>query len=97
MYCLHSATWWRTHWGKTGLVDVELADSMPDGWKFWLQWQNVVAPENFSEIRAIEDDAGKLMGYVRTIARRVPGAKLDEIIQSLPTTYTSRPVLRPPM
>jgi len=97
MFCLHSAAWWRSHWEKMGLVNVELADSMPDGWKFWLQWQNVVAPENFPEIRAIEEDAGKLMGYVRAIARRRPGAKLDEIIQSAPTTYTRQPVLRPPM
>jgi len=97
MYCLHSAPWWRSHWEKTGLVNVELADSMPDGWKFWLQWQNVVAPENFPEIRAIEDDAGKLMGYVRAVARRQAGAKLDEIIRAVPTTYARQPVLRPPM
>jgi len=58
MHCLHSAPWWRSHWEKMGIVNVELADSMPEGWKFWLQWQNVIAPENLVEIRAIESDAG---------------------------------------
>jgi SAM-dependent methyltransferase len=94
MYCLHSATWWRSHWEKMGLVKVELADSMPDGWKFWLQWQNVVAPANFAEIRAIERDAGEFMGYVRAVARRRLDAKLDEIIQSVPTKYVAQLVFR---
>jgi len=94
MYCLHSASWWRSHWGKMGLVMVELADSMPDGWKFWVEWQKVVAPDNFTEIRAIEDDAGDLMGYIRAVARRRQNAKPDEIIQSIPTTYTRQSMLR---
>jgi len=93
MYCLHSASWWRSHWEKMGLVNVELADSMPDGWTLWLQWQNVVAPDNLVEIQAIENDAGQLMGYIRAVARR-QNAKLDEITQSIPTTYTQQPLLR---
>src|SRR5437763_8715546 len=26
--------WWRRHWEQTGIVDVEIADSMPDGWEY---------------------------------------------------------------
>ena len=33
--CLHSAAWWRRHWERTGFVDVELADTLPDGWQSW--------------------------------------------------------------
>ena len=33
--CLHSAAWWRRHWERTGIVDVELADTLPDGWQLW--------------------------------------------------------------
>ena len=94
MYCLHSASWWHSHWEKMGIVNVELADSMPEGWQLWLQWQNVVAPENLTEIRAIEADAGEYLGYVRAVARRRQDAKLDEIIQSVPTTYTAQPLFR---
>lgn len=52
MYCLHSAPWWRAHWGKAGIVNVDVADSMPDGWRFWLQWQRVVAPKISPRSRA---------------------------------------------
>ena len=38
VWCLHSAAWWRRHWERTGMVDVELADTMPDGWQRWLDW-----------------------------------------------------------
>lgn len=94
MYCLHSASWWRSHWQKTGIVNVELSDTMPDGWQFWLQWQNVVSPENLEEICAIESDAGDYIGYVRVAARRRQEVKLDEIIQSVPTTYAAKPLFR---
>ena len=94
MFCLHSPAWWHSHWEKAGIVDVELADSMPDGWRAWLEWQAVVAPGNLVEIRAIEDDAGKYMGYVRIAGRRRQDAKVDSIIQSIPTTYLPQPLLR---
>lgn len=94
MYCLHSAPWWRSHWEKMGIVNVELADSMPEGWQFWLQWQNVVAPENLLEIRAVESDVGRYLGYVRAVGRRRHDAKLDDIIQSASTKYTAQPLFR---
>jgi hypothetical protein len=77
-----------------GIVNVEVADSMPDGWKCWLQWQNIVASENLVEIRAIESDAGEYMGYIRAVARRREDAKLDAVIQSIPTSYTAQPLFR---
>jgi len=94
MCCLHSSSWWQSHWNKTGIVDVELADSMPGGWQLWLQWQSLVAPTNVVEYRAIESDAGTHLGYVRVVGRRRPDAKLDENIQSVPTTYTPQPLMR---
>jgi SAM-dependent methyltransferase len=94
MYCLHSHSWWQSHWKKTGIVDVELADSMPDGWQVWLEWQAVVAPKNLVEIRAIESDAGKHVGYVRVVSRRRQDASVDGIIDSVPTNYVPQPLLR---
>ncbi len=70
LWCLHSAAWWRRHWERTGLVSVEDARHMPDGWRLWLDWQHAVAPDNATEIAAIEADAGGLMTYVRATARR---------------------------
>jgi SAM-dependent methyltransferase len=46
MACLHSARWWRQHWQRSGVLEVEMADTMPDGWKLWLDWQHATCPNN---------------------------------------------------
>lgn len=91
---LHSAPWWRRHWEKTGILDVELADNMPDGWQRWRDWLKVVAPANTVEIQALETDAGANFGYARAIGRRREGVQLSEPIVSLPMEYTRQPLLR---
>jgi SAM-dependent methyltransferase len=91
---LHSATWWHRHWEKSGILDAVLADSMPDGWQFWLQWQRVVAPENLVEIRAVESDRGSYLGYIRAVGRRRPDAKIYDVIQPIPASYDAQPLLR---
>src|SRR5687767_3668226 len=58
MCCLHSAAWWRRHWERTGILDVEFADTLADGWQMWRDWQAVIAPDNAVEIRAVEEDRG---------------------------------------
>ncbi|MEX2138183.1 MAG: class I SAM-dependent methyltransferase [Pirellulales bacterium] len=94
MCCLHSADWWRRHWERTGIVAVDLADTMPDGWQRWLDWLKAVAPENTTEIKTIEADRGRHMGYVRVVGRRLPDATLEEPIVSVPMEYTKKPLLR---
>jgi len=92
--CLHSAAWWRRHWERTGIVDVDVADTLLDGWQFWRSWQTVVAPDNATEIQALEADRGRYLGYVRVIGRRRADARLDEPIVSIPTGYARKPLLR---
>ncbi len=94
MWCLHSPAWWRRHWERSGIVDVELSDSMPDGWQRWIEWQRVVAPDNRIELDAVEADRGEHLGYVRTVGRRRPGVRLDDPIVSLPSEYIQKPLLR---
>lgn len=96
MACLHSPGWWRRHWERTGIVDVMLADAMPDGWRSWLEWQRAASPDNKTEIDAIEADQGRTLGYVRVIGQRRPDAKLEEPIVSVPAEYSARPLLREP-
>ena len=93
-WCLHSAAWWRRHWDRTGLLDIAVADTLPDGWRFWRDWLQLVAPDNATEIRALEADAGSYLGYVRVVGRRRPEAPLSEPIVSLPPQYTKKPLLR---
>lgn len=93
-WCFHSADWWRWHWARTGIVDVEVADAMPDGWQHWLAWQREVAPDNAVEINALEADAGDHLGYIRVVARRRADAVLHEPIVSIPADYRPFPLLR---
>ena len=93
-WCLHSAGWWRRHWELTGIVDVELADTMPDGWQRWLEWQRTIAPGNLAEIATLEADAGQYLGYLRVVGRRRPHIELVELPISLPADYQPAPLLR---
>ncbi|MFO0913051.1 MAG: methyltransferase domain-containing protein [Pirellulales bacterium] len=96
LWCLHSADWWLRHWGRTGLVDVRLAESRPDGYQLWLDWQRVIAPENEPELSTVAEDAGRYLTYVRVVADRRPGVTIDEPITSVPGgDYERRPLLRP--
>jgi cyclopropane fatty-acyl-phospholipid synthase-like methyltransferase len=70
----HPAKWWQHLWARTGLVDVEVADTMPDGWRAWLQWQEAVAAaraDHFpSDTETLDADRGEYIGFVRMVARR---------------------------
>ena len=99
LWCFHSAAWLRRHWERTGIVDVELADDMPDGWRLWLEWHRAVAPDNKAEIEALEADRGRHLGYVRAVGRRRAEVNLEEsgwpeAIRIAPQQYVKKPLLR---
>jgi cyclopropane fatty-acyl-phospholipid synthase-like methyltransferase len=93
-YCLHSASWWRQHWERTGIVEVAVADTLADGWRFWLDWIKTIAPGNVTELRALEADAGKCLGYVRVVGRRRAETQLLEPLLSIPAEYKKKLVVR---
>jgi hypothetical protein len=93
-YMLHSSQWWREHWERTGIVDVLQADTLADGWQFWLAWLKTIAPENQNEILAIEADAGRYFGYVRAVGSRRPESQLFDPTISLPSDYKQQPLRR---
>lgn len=72
----HTVEWWQRLWSRTGLVEVELVERMPDCWKFWLDWKKarVAAGDDssslLSDIQVLEADRGRYMGFIRMIARR---------------------------
>jgi cyclopropane fatty-acyl-phospholipid synthase-like methyltransferase len=98
LWAFHSAAWWRRHWERTGIMDVEMAETMSDGWKLWLDWQRIISPDNATEIKAIEADAGRYLCYVRLIGRRRNEVKLEDYLCSdtirIPPQYTIKPLLR---
>jgi len=99
LWSMHSADWWRRHWARTGIMDIELADIMPEGWQIWLDWLRALAPENTTEITAIEADEGRYLGYIRLVGRRRDQVKFEEYcwpdtLKSFPAQYTKKPLLR---
>ena len=70
----HTALWWRRHWERTGLVDVELAHALPNGWGLWLRWEEARdaagATKRGSDADVIRADSGRYLGFVRMVARR---------------------------
>lgn len=96
LWCLHSPDWWRSHWERTGIMEIEIADTMPEGWQVWLDWHKMVAPDNQAEIKALEADRGRYLGYVRLVGRRQGSIPLPDQMESLTAQYTKKPLLRSP-
>jgi cyclopropane fatty-acyl-phospholipid synthase-like methyltransferase len=94
LWCLHSAGWWQRHWERTGILDVSVADTMPDVWRTWLDWHRVIAPDNVAEIQTLEADRGSYLGYVRVVGQRRADVLLEEPVTSVSTQYTRKPLLR---
>jgi len=68
-WCLRTAAWWREHWERTGLVDVQTNDVLADGWKHWLDWGKACDCSDWY-LETIEKDAGQNLCYIRSIAQR---------------------------
>lgn len=74
----HSSAWWRRHWQKTGLLEIETADTLADGWKLWLEWnelceqcgQQKLAESARREAQMLRVDDGRTFGFIRVIAKR---------------------------
>jgi SAM-dependent methyltransferase len=74
----HCPAWWRRHWEKTGLMELEVADELPNGWKLWLEWNDLCAefgPEALRKLASQEAemlriDNGRTFGFTRVIARK---------------------------
>jgi SAM-dependent methyltransferase len=98
-WAIHSASWWRTLWERTGIVEIETADAMEEGWRAWLDWQQTAHPENRPEIEAVQADGGRYLGYHRVVGRRRAEARLEDYcwpdtMKSFPTDYEPKPLLR---
>ena len=74
---IHTLDWWRRHWAQTGVVEIELADNMPDGWRVWLQWEDARdaagATKRGSDAEVLRADEGRYLGLARMVARRNGG------------------------
>ncbi len=76
--CFHGPGWWRTHWEKTGKVQVDTADAVEDGWKDWLRFSEVSIPSlkgwrkaaAANEQAMLKIDRGRRLGFTRIVATK---------------------------
>jgi SAM-dependent methyltransferase len=71
----HTLDWWQHLWARTELVDIEVVETMPDGWRHWLQFKKArqaagVRPPSSWDIEVMRTDQGKYVVLIRIIARR---------------------------
>ena len=74
-WSFHSPGWWRRHWERSGDVEVELADLIPNGWKHWMTSVEISAKwrgEQSDEAEMLGVDNGRFLGFTRIVARRKP-------------------------
>lgn len=62
----HTAGWWRDHWRKSGVVHVDVAETLPEGPEIWTRWIDAHQKEDL-----IHADAGRYITFMRLIAHRV--------------------------
>lgn len=73
-WSIHTLAFWQNLWGRSSLIDLELADTLPDGWRLWLQWEKAIEATGIghfpSDAETLEADGGEYIGFVRMVARR---------------------------
>ena len=78
-FSFHTVDWWRRLWEQTELVNIEAADTLPDGWRHWLQFERAKLAAHCNrhtdEVPALEADQGRYLGFVRLVARRQQARK----------------------
>jgi len=68
---------WRELWKKTNRVDVSVADTLAEGWRYWRDFELALerADKNLfpSAAEALDEDKGRYIGFIRLIGLRKPG------------------------
>jgi len=82
-WTFHSPGWWRRNWERSGAVEVEIADLLPNGWELWHLWAEVLddldaevapdspsPPEGADDLKLLAADADRLLGFARVVGRK---------------------------
>lgn len=72
-WSFHTPAWWRRHFERSGVVEVERADLVPGGADQWLLWLETCATTDHlmseSELEMLRTDRGRALGFARITAR----------------------------
>jgi ubiquinone/menaquinone biosynthesis C-methylase UbiE len=68
---------WRQIWEGSNRVDRIEADTMPDGWRHWRDFENALEEAEKSRFasvaEALDEDQGRYLGFVRLVGKRKEG------------------------
>ncbi len=75
-WCFHTLEWWTRHFSRPGLVDVEVAEVVEDGWKLWRDWEIIRDGGGYtgfrSEAPTLDEDGGRYIGFVQFVLKKRP-------------------------
>jgi cyclopropane fatty-acyl-phospholipid synthase-like methyltransferase len=75
--CFHTAAWWKTLWERSNRLDVTVADTLPDGWKHWRDFEHALEARGKNRFPSVAEtldrDQGRYVGFVRTVGIRRSG------------------------
>jgi SAM-dependent methyltransferase len=71
--------WWQALWERSNRVEVVVADTLPDGWMHWRDFERALddAGKNKfpSAAEALDADGGRYLGFVRLVGIRKEGER----------------------
>jgi SAM-dependent methyltransferase len=97
-WTIHTSAWWRQHVARPGLVEIEHAGDVEDGWRLWLAWAEATdCSASYCEM--LRADEGRYLGYIGMVTRRIATMPLAEhawpsTLRAGPRQYEQYPVLR---
>jgi len=73
MYCFHTIDWWKKHWGHNEKIDIEVADTMPNGHENWLLWDKTLKEfgvlKRSGDVELLEEDDGNFT-FARIVGKK---------------------------
>ncbi len=72
--CFHTLEWWKAHWQRPQIVNINHADSLNDNLQEWIDFEEIkhtAGTVRFpEELPAIEADKGKNLAFHRIVAKK---------------------------
>ncbi len=73
-WCIHTAAWWQRHWSKLSVIENVVSDYLPDGAKYWLQWEKACEEAEIlmfpSDAEVLAADGGRYLALLRVTGKR---------------------------
>jgi len=64
----HTPKWWENHWGKIGIVDIDIADVLDNSCELWIRWNEAIGFSDDTE--ALTNDNNEYLGFIRLVATK---------------------------